>query len=190
MFKDRNAVFVHFTGWAEKYNMEVDCDSDSIRKQWSKGDSFKVHNRLDIKDEINVWREAIITQINGKQLRIHYRGFTQKFDEDIGFDSDRIAEIGTFSKAYGRGNIIKRKRMGLKSPQHLHDEEEDQELRVSEIEILRRKQKRDEQNAQLSQALASKGLKYVTMGGDGNCLFRAISHQLYGTEDHHEYIRN
>eukprot|EP00494_Astrolonche_serrata_P034583 UN34852 len=27
------------------------------------------------------------------------------------------------------------------------------------------------------------------MGEDGNCLFRAISHQIYGTEEHHKLIR-
>ena len=25
--------------------------------------------------------------------------------------------------------------------------------------------------------------------GDGNCLFRAISHQIYGTSEHHQMIR-
>ena len=25
--------------------------------------------------------------------------------------------------------------------------------------------------------------------GDGNCLFRAISHQIYGTSDHHQMVR-
>lgn len=27
------------------------------------------------------------------------------------------------------------------------------------------------------------------VGNDGNCLFRSVSHQIYGTEDHHELIR-
>ena len=37
--------------------------------------------------------------------------------------------------------------------------------------------------------LEGEGLRIVEVGGDGNCLFRAISHQVYGTEDHHRLIR-
>jgi hypothetical protein len=32
-------------------------------------------------------------------------------------------------------------------------------------------------------------LKEHVMNDDGNCLFSAISHQIYGTPDHHEYVR-
>ena len=35
----------------------------------------------------------------------------------------------------------------------------------------------------------SMGLKIVEMGGDGNCLFRALSDQLYGHQNEHKDLR-
>lgn len=35
----------------------------------------------------------------------------------------------------------------------------------------------------------AKGFRIKRVGDDGNCMFRAVSHQLYGTEDHHFMIR-
>ena len=43
--------------------------------------------------------------------------------------------------------------------------------------------------AVLTRRLASIGRKPVNTVGDGNCFFRSISHQLYGTEDRHPQIR-
>ena len=33
------------------------------------------------------------------------------------------------------------------------------------------------------------GLKPVDVGGEGDCFFRAVSHQLYGDPNHHLLIR-
>ena len=41
----------------------------------------------------------------------------------------------------------------------------------------------------LTTRLARIGRKPVNAIGDGNCFFRSVSHQLYGTEDHHPQIR-
>ncbi len=38
-------------------------------------------------------------------------------------------------------------------------------------------------------ALRRKGLKVHPVEGDGNCLFRSVSHQMYGTEDLHGLVR-
>jgi len=45
------------------------------------------------------------------------------------------------------------------------------------------------QQDQYATALALKELKIAGCEGDGNCLFRTISHQLYGTQDQHPLIR-
>ena len=41
----------------------------------------------------------------------------------------------------------------------------------------------------LTSRLARIGRKPVNIVGDGNCFFRSVSHQLYGTEDRHPQIR-
>ena len=42
----------------------------------------------------------------------------------------------------------------------------------------------------LSSFLASSGRKVFTIRGDGNCLFRSLSHQLLNTQDEHHFIRS
>lgn len=37
--------------------------------------------------------------------------------------------------------------------------------------------------------LAAQGLDVVAVPGDGNCFFRSVSHQVYGTDEHHETVR-
>ncbi|OQR93732.1 hypothetical protein THRCLA_12229 [Thraustotheca clavata] len=40
------------------------------------------------------------------------------------------------------------------------------------------------------QALGEKNLSLISIQGDGNCMFRAISHQIYGDEKYHSIVRN
>eukprot|EP01016_Furgasonia_blochmanni_P024276 TRINITY_DN2615_c0_g1_i7.p1 TRINITY_DN2615_c0_g1~~TRINITY_DN2615_c0_g1_i7.p1 ORF type:complete len:360 (-),score=51.03 TRINITY_DN2615_c0_g1_i7:1066-2145(-) len=46
-----------------------------------------------------------------------------------------------------------------------------------------------EEEDRFKQALAKKGLLIKEIDTDGNCLFRAISEQIYGTEEFHKLIR-
>ena len=41
----------------------------------------------------------------------------------------------------------------------------------------------------LNLRLRQLGLRPVDVGGEGNCFFRAVSHQLYGDPNHHLLIR-
>lgn len=47
----------------------------------------------------------------------------------------------------------------------------------------------DEDEKRIRKLLRSKGLDLYDVTGDGNCLFRALSHQLFDSEIHHRDIR-
>ncbi len=47
----------------------------------------------------------------------------------------------------------------------------------------------DPDEAAFAAALLGRGLRLKTCVGDGACLFRAVSHQVYGTEEHHPVVR-
>jgi len=42
---------------------------------------------------------------------------------------------------------------------------------------------------ELAKKLATKGLHITRVGKDGNCLFRAVAHQLYGDQEMHDAVR-
>ncbi len=44
-------------------------------------------------------------------------------------------------------------------------------------------------NAELEEQLQSKHLRSIDVAGDGNCFFRAVSMNLFGSEDHHSNLR-
>lgn len=46
-----------------------------------------------------------------------------------------------------------------------------------------------ERYAQYTHALSEQGLHIEAVEGDGNCLFRAVAHQIYGDENLHNLVR-
>lgn len=74
--------------------------------QWRFGSQFKINNRIDVLDEKNKWLEGRVININIDKIQIHYKGYVNKYDEWIYMGSSRLAEIGTFSKAFGRGRKL------------------------------------------------------------------------------------
>ena len=49
---DKKQVFVHYTGYAAKYDEWIDTESEPVRilKQWRRGMPFMVNNRVDVLD--------------------------------------------------------------------------------------------------------------------------------------------
>lgn len=64
-----------------------------------------------------------------------------------------------------------------------HEEEKHNDARTRRITNL------SPEYVQYLEALARRNLQVVSVEGDGNCLFRAVAHQIYGNEDFHNTVR-
>lgn len=168
-------IKVHFSGFARKFDAWISTNPDNVVKQWRFGNQFYLNQRIDVRDTMGKWLEARVVDLNDKQIKVHYRGFKDIWDEWINVSSDRIAEIGSKSKAFGVGKFDPNRisRFNAKEVQEF----------VSVFNQF------DNKEALFKELLAEAGLEVFPIEGDGNCMFRSVSHQLYGSSQHHAVIR-
>lgn len=59
---------------------------------------------IDVRDTLNVWCKAIVTEIihpkgsDSKILKVHYLGWSTIYDEFIPSNSSRVARVGTYTE--------------------------------------------------------------------------------------------
>ena len=58
---------------------------------------FEIGQWVDVKDTIDQWLEAQITQVRGSLAFVHYNGWGSRWDEWIEFSSPRIAPFRTYT---------------------------------------------------------------------------------------------
>jgi hypothetical protein len=202
---------VHFSNFGAKYDDWIEQDSPRLQKQWQRGDMFKLNNRIDVKDTQNNWLEARVIKLNlnnpkfsnkigdeyavkidDGSITVKYKGYTERWNETFEIEvqqhsengqnyytHSRIDEIGMHSQAFGCGRVRNNElvRQNRINNGDVSDDEE-------QIHAAKKREDLFETNL-----YASKSWHIKQIAGDGNCLFRAVSHQVYGTEDHHKYIR-
>lgn len=150
---------MHFSGWSDKYNEWLPYTSERIQKQWKTGDPFRLNNRIDVKDTYDRWLEASVVKVNEDTIRIHYKGYTARWEENLPFDSPRIAEIGTHSKAFGRGRRYKRQLKRQKVKEEDSDEDDEDEDTKKKNQLRERG---------FEDALRQINLRIHKVEGDGN----------------------
>ena len=156
----------------ERFNRE----DNIIIKLWEPGRPFQVFNRVDLKlIDSNFWVVGMIVDINNEkeQLCIKYANNENNFQEEwINIHSQRIAPVGKHTKSVGTGTL-------------LSAEEINQKLFKNRkfITLNQSQEEKIKTNIEKLHFFIKK------MEGDGNCMFRAVSDQVYGNEDFHNIIR-
>lgn len=166
----QNLIKVHYTSWSKKFDEWIALPSDRVLKQWKRGRQIQVNNRIDVLHATGVWFEALVQKINGDLVFIHYVGYLPKYDECVDLKSERVAEVGTHSSGFGSAKIQKLK----------------DQFQSKHSELIKAIQEKEQKFAKI---LESNRFTIYSVGIDGNCLFRAVSDQIYGVETFHQNIR-
>jgi len=208
---DHYSVLVHYLYWDSKYDAWIRVSHSQISnpddksgaslqclrfgsRTYQEGGTFRVGQRVDLLDihpAQNKWTEGDVIAVEDSRIKVHFRGWAAKFDEWLSKGSRRIKPFGRETRRQFCADHKVRitamrnealRMFNLKAP-----------MAASNRPALASKSN----NVSLSlsdaganaEALRRQGWETRKVAGDGNCLFRAVSHQLFGTEEHHPTLR-
>jgi hypothetical protein len=176
----RGQVFrVKYTNSNQEQNIDLDeklilkqCKFN-INKLGKPGRNFKRFNRLDIRNTItNRFYEGIVLKVDKDRILVRYSIDDKAIEEWIMKDSNNIAPVGKYtSKLYTKFNNSD------EINDYLHKKK-----KIIKINEYQEKKYRND--------LLQVNLRIKDITGDGNCLFRAISDQIYGNEDYYSIIKS
>uniref|UniRef100_K3WER0 ubiquitinyl hydrolase 1 n=1 Tax=Globisporangium ultimum (strain ATCC 200006 / CBS 805.95 / DAOM BR144) TaxID=431595 RepID=K3WER0_GLOUD len=115
-----------------------------------------------------VWKEAHVVRCRPSDILVRYAGRQQQFDEWIPFVPDTVVPLG---EHIHHRNFSMQRQLSVNPKTHA----------PSHAQNPRFEQYRN--------ALEAQGLQIYPIEGDGNCLFRSVSHQVYGDDRHHAVVR-
>jgi OTU-like cysteine protease len=168
-------VQVHFKGYNSKWDERVNFhDRHRVAllhtftprlaaPVWpSRSIKLKVDDQLDALDTDDKWMLARVLQVDPVHMmvKIRYVDWESKYDEWLNTDSYRLAPLYSYTAP------------------PIPSKPKVQVSKVNEA-VYRR----------VLQQHGTAKKRIVDIAADGNCLFRAVSHQLYGTPTHHMMVR-
>ncbi|CAM9482017.1 unnamed protein product [Scytosiphon promiscuus] len=94
--QDGSAVFLWFRRVSEEEPLS-----------WS-AHSLTVGDWLDARDSDGTWCVAQVVRIEGEIMRVHFQGYSSKYDEDIRLESSKLAKLGTHTAGRDTGQSTRR----------------------------------------------------------------------------------
>jgi hypothetical protein len=166
---------------------------------------FKVGQIVEYSDGIGIWKKGTITAISAEQNKVEVTTLGEDF---LGSEPESKWITGPRQniRSVQRPAFTGQNRRRWKVPSIVSTPEDTvyTGATTDNIDIYNQDKIEDvnknfhvRQIAELSDrhthyvtALASTSLRVVPVNGDGNCLFRAVAHQIYGNEELHSVVRS
>eukprot|EP00968_Pinguiococcus_pyrenoidosus_P026785 scaffold7335_cov289-Pinguiococcus_pyrenoidosus.AAC.6 len=182
----RRRVEVTFLFWSDRWNTWIEFGTPAGAKRlaepgtktYQEGGVLQLNHRIECCDG-DVWREAVVIDTTPLQVKVHFMKWHSKFDEWLERDSPRIRPFGRKKRiAILKQQQARKRRQVLMKP--AADAVERRERTISS---------RSDCYTHYVGALEKLQLFVYNVEGDGNCLFRAVAHQVYGDDELHKLVR-
>ena len=103
IFKFDGYIKVHFSNWSSVHDETICFDSHKIAPAgtfvYNGNNNFQIDMIIDVFDThpaCNKWSSARIIDINEDNIKVHFKGYTEEFDEWILKKSDRVRPFTNF----------------------------------------------------------------------------------------------
>lgn len=147
-------------------------------------------------DEKKRWLQAEVVDFSDDdtQVKVHFRNFSATFDTWLPRTSERI-------RPFGREKVLNKKSKNLHNQSivgglqplphsnHVHAQHRAQASLNPNANHTRQLAVTSDRYNHYKAALARQQLEIFPVEGDGNCLFRSVSHQVYGDDAFHSLVR-
>jgi OTU domain-containing protein 5 len=179
-------VLITYIYWMDTFNEWIPVDSNRIQPDGSHtyrlGGLLQLGHRVEALDTTGNWIEAEVIAVSASGVRIHYKNWAAKFDEDLPFGTERI-------RPYGRQKRLQKNCCRIPSLCPVPRKRVTSLQKQAQQDRTRKLPPTSDAFARYILALRTLNFIVVPMEGDGNCLFRSVAHQVYGEEQLHALVR-
>eukprot|EP00500_Bicosoecida_sp_ms1_P001120 CAMPEP_0203812372 /NCGR_PEP_ID=MMETSP0115-20131106/4112_1 /ASSEMBLY_ACC=CAM_ASM_000227 /TAXON_ID=33651 /ORGANISM="Bicosoecid sp, Strain ms1" /LENGTH=459 /DNA_ID=CAMNT_0050721217 /DNA_START=154 /DNA_END=1529 /DNA_ORIENTATION=- len=170
-------ALIHFLYWSSKWDVKLHRRSPRLapyrsRVYWE-GGPLRLGQWLDVFDthpKQRTWVQARIVDEREDAVKVHFKGWKPKWDEWLPRDDPRIKPWCSHTA------VLKPYRPKARTYWRHHARARYVQNTDSRMHAYRR-------------GLQRLGFALKPVDGDGNCLFRSVSHQVYGSDAHHAVVR-
>ena len=176
----------------------INKSDNRILKQWKRDRPIQKFNRVDFRlKDTDYWVEGIVMDIMPSpynKLLIKYKNknnYKPFAQELVDINDKRIAEIGLYTKD-SNDKLLSSTFFNLEQSRF-----DNSDINIDNVKILNNKRNRpdtnnsliDEEEERFKNLLLQNNLEIREVLGDGNCMFRAVSDQVYGTDEPYQILR-
>ena len=166
-----------------------DRNERKVIKAWGSDRPLQIYNRVDLElKDTNYWVEGVVLKINeeNNEALVKYQNsnrYKRIQKEWIDFESKRIYPVGMYTK-YDKQNNLQSSNLSLsKSGININNNLLGKKTKNNSTPL------NEEQEIKFQKIMDNNNFLIKKVVGDGNCMFRAFSDQIYGSEKYHNVLR-